>query len=205
VARLDRVGRLTRPRAEVGLTIAKQDGKNVRTALRTTWFRSSVSISALICAILLATRAHAEGYLVDGDFGLGSGMEGGDAGKGKLGWRRARLRINTGIDLRDDESQSDALGFRAFAEIEKRATLGGEIRYERWLSRSIGAYAGVIGVVTPETLFGGSVGATVVIPLGKRVGLCLEPSFSVLPVGGDLPSSGPLIWLLFSAGIKLGL
>ncbi len=155
--------------------------------------------------MVIATQAHAEGYLVDGDFGMGSGMEGGDAGTGKLGWRRARLRITTGVDLRDDEDQANALGFRAFAEIEKRATLGGEARYERWLSHSVGAYAGVIGVVTPETLFGGSVGATVVLPLGKRAGLFLEPSFSVLPLGADLPSTGPLLWLLFSVGIKLGL
>jgi hypothetical protein len=27
----------------------------------------------------------------------------------------------------------------------------------------------------------------------------------VLPVGSDLPSHTPLVWLLFSAGIKLGL
>ncbi len=155
--------------------------------------------------MLLATHARAEGYLVDGDFGVGSGMEGGDAGSGKLGWRRARLRITTGVDLRDDEDQANALGFRAFAEIEKRATFGGEARYERWLSHNVGAYAGVIGVVTPETLFGGSVGATVVLPLGKRAGLFLEPSFGVLPLGADLPSTGPLIWLLFSVGIKLGL
>ena len=155
--------------------------------------------------MFLANPAHAEGYLVDGNFGIASGLEGGDSGLGKLGWRRARLRINTGIDLRSDENEADALGFRVFAEIEKRATVGGEARYERWISHNVGAYGGLIGVVTPETLFGGTVGATVVVPFGKRVGLFLEPSFSVLPVGGDLPSTGPLIWMLFSAGIKLGL
>ncbi len=167
--------------------------------------RLSVSVTTLFCAIFLASSAHAEGYLVDGNFGLGTGLEGGDTGTGKLGWRRARLHITTGIDLRDDEDEADALGFRAFAEIEKRATLGGEARYERWISHNVGAYGGVIGVVTPETLFGGTVGADVVIPFGKRAGLFLEPSFSVLPVGSDLPSSGPLLWFLFSAGIKLGL
>lgn len=167
--------------------------------------RGCVSISALLCATFLAKQAAAEGYLVDGDFGVGSGLEGGDAGTGKLAWRRARLRISTGVDLRSDEDEADALGFRAFAEIEKRATFGGEARYERWISHNVGAYAGVIGVVTPETLFGGSAGATVVMPLGKRAGLYLEPSFSVLPVGADLPSTGPLIWILFSVGIKLGL
>jgi hypothetical protein len=155
--------------------------------------------------MLLATSAQAEGYLLDGNFGIGSGLEGGDTGAGQFGWRRARLRITTGVDLRDGESQADALGFRAFAEVEKRATLGGEVRYERWLSHNVGAYAGLIGVVTPETLFGGGVGVDLVIPFGKRAGLFLEPSFSVLPVGSDLPSSGPLIWLLFSAGLKLGL
>ena len=167
--------------------------------------RLSVSVVTLLGAMVLARPAHAEGYLFDGDFGIGTGLEGGDTGFGKLGWRRARLHITTGIDLRDDESQADALGFRAFAEIEKRATLGGEARYERWISHNVGAYGGLIGVVTPETLFGGTVGADVVIPFGKRAGLFLEPSFSVLPVGSDLPSSGPLIWFLFSAGIKLGL
>ena len=167
--------------------------------------RISVTLTTLICAIFLARPARAEGYLFDGNFGLGSGLEGGDTGAGKLGWRRARLHITTGIDLRDDESEADALGFRAFAEIEKRATLGGEARYERWISHNVGAYGGFIGVVTPETLFGGTVGADVVIPFGKRAGLFLEPSFSVLPVGSDLPSSGPLIWFSFSAGIKLGL
>jgi len=167
--------------------------------------RSTVSVLTLLFALVLASDARADGYVFDGDFGLGSGLEGGDTGPGKLGWRRARLRITTGIDLRSDQSEADALGFRAFAEIEKRATLGGELRYERWISHSVGAYAGAIGVITPDTLFGGSVGADIVIPFGKRVGLCLEPSFSVLPVGSDLPSSGPLIWLLLSAGIKLGL
>jgi len=167
--------------------------------------RASVSISALIGAIFLARPAHAEGLLLDGTFGIGSGLEGGDTGTGQFGWRRARLHITTGMDFRNDESQADALGFRVFAEIEKRATLGGEARYERWLSHNVGAYGGLIGVVTPETLFGVTTGMDLVIPFGKRAGLFLEPSFSALPVGSDLPSSGPLVWLLFSAGLRLGL
>ncbi len=177
----------------------------VKRADYTVLARVCVSISALICAIFMAAPARAEGYLLDGNFGIGTGLEGGDTGTGKLGWRRSRLHITTGIDLRSDESEADALGFRAFAEIEKRATFGGEARYQRWLSHNVGAYGGVIGVVTPETLFGGTVGADLVIPFGKRVGLFLEPSFSVLPVGSDLPSNAPLIWFLFSAGVKVGM
>ncbi|HEY0468462.1 MAG TPA: hypothetical protein VGC79_29905 [Polyangiaceae bacterium] len=177
----------------------------MQTFLKIALLRGSVSISALACAMFLATPARAEGYLIDGNFGIGSGLEGGDTGTGQFGWRRARLRITTGLDLRNDESQSTGFGFRAFAEIEKRATLGGEARYQFWLSHNVGTYGGLIGVVTPETLFGGSVGMDLVIPFGKRAGLFIEPSFSVLPVGSDLPSSGPLIWLLLSAGLKLGL
>lgn len=178
---------------------------SVRTRAKTALLRGSVRISALLGAMFLAMPARAEGLLVDGNFGIGTGLEGGDTGTGQLGWRRARLRITTGLDLRDDESQSNGFGFRAFAEIEKRATLGGEARYEFWLSHNVGTYGGLIGVVTPETLFGGSVGMDLVIPFSKRAGLFLEPSFSVLPVGSDLPSSGPLVWLLFSAGLRLGL
>jgi hypothetical protein len=155
--------------------------------------------------MFLARPAHAEGYLYEGYFGVGSGLEGGDTGTGQFGWRRARFCITTGVDLRDDESQANAIGFRAFAEIEKRATLGGEIRYERWLSHNVGAYGGLTGVITPETLFGGSVGMDFVIPFGKRAGLFIEPSYSVLPLGSDLPTSGPLMWLLLSAGLKLEL
>ncbi len=140
--------------------------------------------------MFLAMPARAEGLLVDGNFGVGSGLEGGDTGTGQFGWRRARLRISTGLDLRDDESQSNAFGFRVFAEIEKRATLGGEARYEFWLSHNVGTYGGLIGVVTPETLFGGSVGMDFVIPFGKRAGLFLEPSFSVLPVGSESTELG---------------
>lgn len=155
--------------------------------------------------MFMARPAHAEGYLLDGDFGLGTGIEGGDKGLGTYGFRRARLHITTGLDLRDDESQSDALGFRAFVELEKRGSLGAEVRYERWLTRNMGAYGGLIGAVTPNTLFGGTVGMTIVMPFGKRAGLFLEPSFSALPVGSDLPSSTPLVWVLFSVGLKLGM
>jgi len=155
--------------------------------------------------MLLAPPARAEGYLTDGSFGLGGGFEGGDPGTGRLAYHRARLRILTGIDLRDDAARSDALGFRAFVELEKRGSVGAEVRYERWLTRTVGVYGGLTGTLAPETLFGGGVGATVVIPFGTRVGLYLEPSFQALPVGSDLPRGTVLIWGLFSAGIQLGL
>jgi hypothetical protein len=155
--------------------------------------------------MFLAPPAKAEGWLLDGQFGLGSGMEGGDPGSGSLEWQRARLRVIAGLDMRTDEDESEGMGFRAFAEVEKRGSVGGEARYIRWISRSFGVHAGVLGTLAPETLVGAGVGATFVIPLGKRLGVYIEPSFSALPLGSDLPGDTILMWGLLSAGVRLGL
>ncbi len=168
-------------------------------------FGVCVSLLTVAASTLLSATARAEGYLTDGSFGLGSGIEGGDGAAGKLAFHRARLRILTGFNLRDEEDQGNALGVRAFVELERRGSLGGELRYERWMTKTVGVYCGLTGTIAPETLFGGGVGATVLFPLGKRGGLYLEPSFQALPVGSDLPHGSVLIWGLFTVGIQLGL
>lgn len=168
-------------------------------------WRLGVSAATLASAIFLAMPAQAqEGWLVDGEFGVGLGLEGGTPEGENLGWRRARVRLVTGADLRTDEGESEGMGFRAFVEVEGRGSLGAEARYLRWASKSVGAYAGLTGTIVPETLFGATAGARFIVPLG-RAGLFLEPSLSVLPLGSDLPENGPLIWALFSIGLRLGL
>jgi hypothetical protein len=167
--------------------------------------RLSVSAATLGGAMFLALPAYAqEGWLIDGEFGVGLGLEGGAPEGQDLGWRRARTRLVAGADFRTDESESEGMGYRAFVEIEGRATLGAEARYLRWVSRGVGAYAGVTGTIVPETLFGGTAGARFIIPMG-RAGIFIEPSLSVLPLGSDLPQNGPLIWTLLSVGLRLGL
>lgn len=167
--------------------------------------RAAVSVATLTGAIFLALPASAqEGWLVDGEFGMGGGLEGGTPEGENLGWRRARLRLVTGVDLRTDEGESEGMGFRAFVEVEGRGSLGAEARYLRWVTKSVGAYAGITGTVVPESLFGGTAGARFIIPMG-RAGLFIEPSLSVLPLGSDLPQNGPLIWALVSVGLRLGL
>lgn len=157
------------------------------------------------CAMLATVReARAEELLMDGTFGVGSGIEGGDPGTG-IAWRRARLRVLGGVDLRSDENQADALGFRAFVEVEKRASVGAEVRYERWMARNFGVWAALSGTVAPETLFGGGFGCTAIVPFGKKVGLFIEPSFQALPLGSDTPGSSVLVWGLLSAGVRFGL
>ncbi len=161
-------------------------------------------MATLAGAMFLAMPARAEGWLHDGEVGIATGLEGATPEGGKLGFRRARLRVVAGLDLRADVGESEGMGFRGFVELEDRATLGGEVRYVRWAGRHVGAYAGFIGTVTPETLFGGSVGARFLIPMG-RFAVFLEPSLSALPLGSDLPKDGPLVWALFSVGGRLGL
>lgn len=159
---------------------------------------------SLLASLATCGRAHAEELLLDGNFGLGSGLEAGDPGSG-LKWRRARLRVLGGVDLRSDEDQADALGFRAFVELEKRASVGAEVRYERWMARNFGVWAHLTGTVAPETLFGGGFGCTAIVPFGKKVGLFIEPSFQAMPLGSDTPGNSVLIWGLLSAGVRFGL
>lgn len=142
--------------------------------------------------------------MLDGTFGIGSGLEGGDAGSG-LDWRRARLRMIGGVDMRSDEGAADAFGLRAFVELEKRASVGAEVRYERWMARNFGVWANLTGVVAPETLLGGGFGCTAIVPFGKKVGLFIEPSFQALPLGSDTPGDSVLIWGLLAAGVRFGL
>ena len=162
--------------------------------------------SAATLALLWATSAWAgEGWLIDGEAGLATGVEGADPGSGSLEWQRARTRIVAGLQLRTDENESDGTAFRAFAEIEKRGSVGGEARYARWIHPTVGVYAGVIGTIAPETLFGGTFGGHFIIPFGERVGIFVEPSFSAMPLGSDLPGDSVLMWGLLSAGVRLGL
>jgi hypothetical protein len=169
------------------------------------WARACVSVPTLAGAMLLAQTARAEGWMYESYLGAGSGLEGGDAGTGKLSWQRARLRLSGGVDLRSDEDEVQGFGIRGVVELEKRGSVGGELRYSRWLGRGFGAYVGVCGTVAPETLLGGVAGATLVIPFGKRAGLFIEPSLSALPLGSDLPGNSVLIWGLLSVGVNVRL
>lgn len=165
-------------------------------------FASAAVATALLCS---AGTAHAEGWMVDTTAALGTGLEGGDPGGGDIEWRRARTRLLAGFDLRSDESEEQSLGVRAFAELERRGGVGGEVRYERWLGRALGGYVFATGLIAPETLVGAGFGATFVIPFGKRVGFAIEPAFAALPLGSDVPDDTVVMWATLSLGVRVGL
>ena len=155
--------------------------------------------------MLLAPSAHAEGYMYESFFGVGTGLEGSDAGTGQMNWQRARLRLSGGVDLRNEEDPVEGFGFRGVVELEKRGSIGGEVRYSRWLGRGFGAYVGGCGTIAPGTLLGGTAGATLLLPLGPRGGLFLEPSLSALPLGSDLAGNSVLLWGLLTVGVNVRL
>lgn len=153
----------------------------------------------------LSANAHAEGWLMNGVFALGSGLQGGDPGSGNVQWARARTRLMAGVDLRNDESMSDGVGFYSFAEIERRATWGGEVRYERWWTPTIGFHISVIGIAVPETMVGPAAGARFGFPIGKKLTFFIEPGFAVFPIGSDLPQGNVILWAMFNGGIGVAL
>lgn len=146
-----------------------------------------------------------EGWLIDGIFAIGTGLQGGDPGAGGVAWTRARTRVLSGIDLRNDESHSNGLGFYGFAEIEQRTSFGGEVRFQHWWTPTIAFYGGFLGVVFPETMVGMGVGARLGFPIGKKATLFLEPGFAAFPIGSDLPGNGVLLWGTLSGGIGVAL
>ncbi len=167
-----------------------------------------LSVPSLVLAVLTVLTpeaARAEGWLTDGVFGIGSGVQGGDPGTGSVAWSRARTRLFSGIDLRSDESQSSGMGFYGFVEIERRATLGAEVRYQRWWTPTIGFHVGAIGTIAPETMVGIGAGARFGFPIGNKATLFVEPGLAAFPLGSDLPDDSVLVWGSIAGGIGVAL
>jgi hypothetical protein len=163
--------------------------------------RSIVMITTALMVAAVVPSARAQNLLFSGEVGLASGVEGGDPGTGTTEFRRARTRLAAGADTRSDENPVESLGLRAFVEIEPHTSLGGEVRYIRWLGEHFTGFAGFTGTLAPHTLIGALVGVQAYIPLG-RVSLLIEPSFSALPFGSDLPTDHLLLWGLLCVGIR---
>lgn len=160
-------------------------------------------MSALL--LVSSTARAAEGWLMDGIFAVGTGLQGGDPGSGSVAWRRTRTRVLSGVDLRYDESQSNGMGFYGFAEIEQRPSVGFEIRYQHWWTPTLAFHGGFLGTVLPESMLGIGVGARLGFPIGKKATLFLEPGFAAFPLGSDLPQNNVILWATLSGGIGVAL
>ena len=166
--------------------------------------RACASLLTLAVVSCLAPSARGQELVVTGELGLGTGLEGGSV-DGQTEWQRARTRLTAGSTFHVDEFPEEAWGVRAFVEFEPRAGVGADGRYLRWLSDTFGAYAGLTAAFAPETLFGGGIGLEFNIPIAEKARLYIEPSFTALPLGTDLPSGSVLMWGLLSVGVSLDL
>jgi hypothetical protein len=155
--------------------------------------------------LLRGNDAKAQDWIMNGVFAVGTGLQGGDPGNGSVAWTRARTRVLAGVDLRDDEWHSNGFGVYGFAEIERRASFGGEIRYQRWWTPTISFHASILGIVVPDSMVGLGVGARFGFPIGKKATLFLEPGFAVFPVGSDLPGNSVIVWGTLAGGIGVAL
>jgi len=165
--------------------------------LRTELWACLVAL-AILC---LPAAARAQSWVSDVQLGVASGIEGADTGHG-VAWQRARVRLIVGLDLGNDETGSEAYGVRSFVELERSLSVGAEVGYVRWVIPELSLFFGGVAVLTPRTLFGGTAAANYVFPLGKRLGLAVFSSFSVLPLGSDRPGNGAVVWGLLGVGIR---
>jgi hypothetical protein len=155
---------------------------------------------ALACSAFSGS-AQAQSWVSDVQLSLATGIEGADTGRG-VAWQRARTRLIVGLDLGNDEHGADAYGVRTFVELERSLAVGAEVGYVRWVIPELSLFFGGVAVLTPRTLFGGTAAANYVFPLGKRLGLAVFTSFSVLPLGSDRPGNGAVVWGLLGLGIR---
>ncbi|MEY4551465.1 MAG: hypothetical protein RL685_7660 [Pseudomonadota bacterium] len=160
-------------------------------------------VALLIGLVLpcLPAVARAQSWVTDAQLSLASGLEGASGGGG-VGWQRARTRLILGMDLGNDEHGVDAYGVRAFVELERSLSVGGEVGYLRWVLPELSLFVGGVAVLAPSTLFGVTAAGNYTFPLGKRLGLSILASFSALPLGNDRPDDGVVVWALLGLGIR---
>ena len=151
----------------------------------------------------LSATSHAEAqqWMLGGHGAVATGLEGGDPGRGETTFRRARTRLSAGLDLRVDEAPKDGFGLVVFTELEPHVSVGGELRYLRWFGPSVVGFVGATGTFAPRTLLGADFGIQFHVGEFSGGSFFLEPSFSALPLGTDLPSDRVLFWGLLSGGI----
>jgi hypothetical protein len=157
-------------------------------------------IGALLIALFPA-RASAQTWVSDVQLGVATGFEGSDTGLGPQ-WQRARGRIVVGFDLGNSEHGSEAYGARAFVELERTVSVGGELGYVRWFTPDLNFFFGGVAVLAPETLVGGVVAATYVLPMGEKFGIPIWASINALPFGSDRGADGVVVWTLLGVGVR---
>lgn len=168
--------------------------------------RHGVMSATLAALLLLAAPAAAQQWQLAGQFGAGTGLEGGEPRSGETIFRRARTRLQVGLDARVDETPEMGYALLGFAEVEPHVGAGAELRLSRRFGERTSGYVGGLGVLVPHTLVGGSFGLQFLIPTDTSgTAAFVEPGFAVLPLGTDLPADTVVFWGMLTVGIHVDL
>jgi hypothetical protein len=160
-------------------------------------------LGAWVACVLFAWPGHAraQSWVSDAQIGLSTGFEASDTGIGPQ-WQRARGRVVVGVDLGNSETGYEAYGARAFIELERTVAVGGELGYVRWFTPNLNFFFGGVAVFVPETLIGGTVTATYLLPMGEHFAVPIWASLSALPFGTDRGNDGVVVWTLLGVGVR---
>jgi hypothetical protein len=164
---------------------------------------AAFGLAWMLTAMTVASTVNAQQYLAEGSLALATGLEAGDSGEA-VQWQRARTSVWAGLELRVDERPKTGYQGRLFVELERSLGVGAELGVSRALGNHVQGFAGVLAVVAPQTLFGGTVRLAYPWPL-EHVGLLPWISLNALPFGEDAPQQGGVFWLLLGLGATLPL
>jgi hypothetical protein len=149
-------------------------------------------------------EASAQKLLIDGVASVHSGLEGSDPEVSAMQWQRQRTRLQVGAEWSSSETKTHALALYGIFELERSGSVGAEFRYRIWMSRFVGAFAGPIALLRPESLYGVQGGLTGALPVGKDAALFAELSMAGFPLGSDRSHSGAtVVWASLGLGAKI--
>jgi hypothetical protein len=158
-------------------------------------------VTAFALLVLSARPAMAQRLVAGAGVGAGTGLERSDLVEDHS-VRIARTRLEVPVDFRVDEDMGQGLGVVGLFEMAPRASVGADVRYLRWLGGSLVGFAGICGVFAPRTLFGVDFGVDFYLPARpSKLSLFLEPSFTAMALGSDLPDDRVLLWALVAVGV----
>lgn len=166
---------------------------------------SATRVTAFVLSLSFAPTALAQRLMAGAGVGMGTGFERSDVSE-ERSLRIARTRLTLPLDFRVDEDPNQGIAVVGLFEIAPRASFGADLRYVRWMGSSVVGFVGLTGVLAPQTLFGVDFGVDFYLP--KRpsgLSLFIEPSFTALPLGGDLPDDHVLLWALVAIGVHVDL
>lgn len=146
-------------------------------------------------------EVEAQSWLLEARVGLASGAEAGAASEG-VGWQRARTQLWATLEGRVDERPHWGYGSRVFVELERSIGLGAELGAIYDLSPKIRVFAGLSGVVLPQSVLGPSLRVHYRMPFTKDLSLSPFVGLSALALGTDLPEGGGLFWLTLGVGVE---